>query len=141
MLIVDDSPEDRESLRRLLGKIGVSHPIVFCQTGEEALDYLLHRGTYSESDSAPRPGVILLDLNLPGASGHDVLARIKEHSPLRRIPVIILTSSDRRDDIEQSYDQGANSYVQKLADLDQFARSLAAFKGFWLDDALVPEVR
>ena len=136
---MDDSPEDCESLRRMLGKLGFTNPVLFCTTGEQALDYLFRRGDYVEPQKSPLPGIILLDLNLPGVSGKDVLTQIKKSETLRRIPVIILTSSDRQVDIEECYRCGANSYIQKLANLDRFGYTLRTLKYFWFEQALIPE--
>lgn len=139
LLVVDDSPEDCESLRRILSKLGISNPVFFCTTGEQAIDYLFRSGEYVDPHTSPRPGIILLDLNLPGTSGPEVLSLIKKHESLRRIPVIVLTSSDRPADIEECYRRGANSYIQKLADLDRFRHALDTLKWFWFEQALLPE--
>src|SRR4051812_31919488 len=96
--LVEDSPEDYEATGRALRKAGLSNPIFRCEDGEEALDYLFQRGAYSNPANAPRPGIVLLDLNLPGTDGREVLSAVKSEESLRSIPVVVLTTStDDRD--------------------------------------------
>lgn len=139
LLVVDDCPEDCESIRRLLAKRGVKNPLRIFTTGEQALDYLMRHGAYTDPATSPTPGLILLDLNLPGTDGRDILARIKADERLQMIPVVILTSSDEPADILECYRHGANSYIQKQADLERLAATIDALKEFWLDEVLLPE--
>lgn len=113
ILIVEDSPADYDVTYRALRKAGLANPIHRCETGDEALDFLFRQGVYAEEGKALRPGIILLDLNLPGTDGSEVLAKIKQTEDLRSILVIILTTSIDERDIERCYQAGANSYVQK----------------------------
>jgi len=124
ILLVEDSPEDYEVTVRAFRKANLLNPVFHCQDGEEALDYLYRRGRYADPTSAPRPGLVLLDLNLPGTDGRQVLAQIKSDAQLRTIPVVVLTTSADERDIEGCYRAGANSYVQKPVSLDAFLRSV-----------------
>ena len=94
LLLVEDSPEDRTATLRAFKKAGLGNPVFTCENGDDALDYLYQRGSYSDPLSAPRPGVILLDLNMPGTDGRDVLADIKSNDELKTIPVVVLTTSN-----------------------------------------------
>ncbi|HKB41694.1 MAG TPA: response regulator [Gemmataceae bacterium] len=138
ILLVEDSPEDYEVTVRAFRKANLLNPVFRCQDGEEALDYLYRRGRYVDPTSAPRPGLVLLDLNLPGTDGRQVLAQIKSDAQLRTIPVIVLTTSADERDIESCYRSGANSYVQKPVSLDAFLRSVQLLKSYWFEVAILP---
>jgi two-component system, response regulator len=138
ILLVEDSPEDYEVTVRAFHKANLLNPVFRCQDGEEALDYLHRRGRYVDPTSAPRPGLVLLDLNLPGTDGRQVLAQIKSDAQLRTIPVIVLTTSADERDIESCYRAGANSYVQKPVSLDAFLRSVQLLKSYWFEVAILP---
>ena len=101
MLLVEDSPEDREATIRALRKAGLANPINCCTDGEDALAYLFQRGRYADAATAPRPDLILLDLNMPGTDGREVLAEIKQSEALKSIPVIVLTTSTDDRDIQE----------------------------------------
>jgi CheY-like chemotaxis protein len=137
ILLVEDSPEDFEATVRALRKAGLANPIARCEDGDDALDYLHRRGRYAEA-SASRPGIVLLDLNLPGTDGRDVLAEIKSDASLRAIPVVILTTSTDERDVERCYAAGANSYIKKPVDLDGFMRAIQRLKEFWFEIVIVP---
>lgn len=138
ILLVEDSPEDYEATVRALRRAGLVNPIVRCEDGDDALDYLHRRGRYSDPATSPRPGIVLLDLNLPGTDGREVLAEIKADADLRPLPVIILTTSTDERDIERCYGAGANSYVKKPVDLDGFMRAIQRLKEFWFETVIVP---
>ncbi len=116
------------------------NPVVECEDGEEALDYLFRRDKYLAPESSPRPGVILLDLNMPGTNGYEVLAVLKADPELRKIPVIVLTTSSDSRDIDRCYDAGANSYVQKPVDFPGFMKAVSLLKEYWFEIAILPEV-
>ena len=139
ILLVEDSPEDYETTLRSLRKTGLKNPIVRCVDGEDALDYLYKRGAYSAPDAAPRPGLVMLDLNLPGTDGREVLAEAKGDSSLRAIPIVVLTTSSDERDIEQCYQLGANSYVQKPVDLAGFVKSISRMKDYWFEVVITPK--
>lgn len=139
ILIVDDSEEDFEATRRALHEARVTNLIQRCCDGEDALDYLFRRGPFAEADQSPRPAVILLDLNMPGTDGREVLETIKNNDQLRPIPVIVLTTSSNREDIDQCYALGANSYMQKPVDLAGFKIAIERLKAYWFETAILPE--
>jgi CheY-like chemotaxis protein len=138
ILLVEDSPEDREATVRALKKSGVANPIHCCVSGDDALDYLHRRGKYADAAMAPRPNVILLDLNMPGTDGREVLAELKQSGELRSIPVIILTTSTDERDVSNCYEMGANSYVKKPVDLVGFMLSALRLKDFWFEVVVLP---
>lgn len=139
ILIVEDSPEDFETTVRALRKAGLANPIHRCEDGDDALDFLHRRGRWAEPVAAPRPGIVLLDLNLPGTDGREVLAAIKRDDALRSIPVVILTTSTDERDVERCYADGANSYIKKPVDLAGFMRAIQRLKEFWFEIVIVPK--
>ena len=121
ILIVEDSDDDYEATFRAFKKSGnIQNPIYRSETGQEALDFIFNKGEYSDPKNAPTPGIILLDLNIPGIHGAKVLKTIKEHKQYKNIPVIILTTSESKRDVTKCYEQGANSFITKPTDLDRF---------------------
>lgn len=138
ILVVEDNGEDYETVLRAFKKVGISNPITRCEDGDEALDYLFRRGRYADAASSPQPGVILLDLNMPGTDGFEVLDEIKRDDELRKIPVVILTTSSSELDIDKSYRAGASSYIQKPVDLEGFIAAIRRFKEYWFDTAFLP---
>jgi two-component system response regulator len=138
ILMIDDSPEDFAFTRRSFSKAGMVNRLFHCADGEQALDYLFRRNQYASPEDSPRPGVILLDLNMPGIHGSEVLKKIKEHDDLRKIPVIILTTSSDGNDIKSCYDAGANSYVVKPVDPDRFTDALLRLKDYWFEIVVLP---
>jgi CheY-like chemotaxis protein len=138
ILLVEDSPEDYAATVRAFKKAGLVNPIVRCADGDDALDFLYRRGPYAAPGSAPRPGVILLDLNLPGTDGRDVLAEVKADAGLRAIPVIVLTTSCDERDVTGCYLAGANSYVQKPVSLERFCQAVQRLKDYWFDVVILP---
>lgn len=139
ILIVEDSAEDFETMLRAFRKLGGTERLLRCESGDEALDYLRRRGRYADKTTSPRPGVVLLDLNLPGTDGRDVLRDVKADPELKQIPVIVLTTSADERDIAECYRLGANSYVQKPLKVDEFGRSMQRLRDYWFDLALLPE--
>ena len=135
ILLVEDNPGDvrltREALKE--GKIHVHLSVA--SDGEQALAFLRRQGPHA---AAPRPDLILLDLNLPRKGGREVLAEIKADAPLRRIPVVVLTSSQAEQDILASYDLNANCYITKPVDLDQFLGVVKSIEHFWLQVVKLP---
>ncbi len=139
ILIVEDSPEDLEATVRVLRRSGLKNNIYHCRDGDETLDYLYRRGRYADPVSSPRPGIILLDLNMPGTDGREVLETIKTDKRLRPIPVVVLTTSGDERDIHMSYERGANSYIQKPVGLDGFVRAITMLKGYWFEISVLPK--
>jgi len=137
ILLVEDSPEDFETMRRAFRRAGLRNPMLHCSTGDDALDFLHRRGRYTAA-TAPRPGIILLDLNLPGTDGRAVLAEIKAAAGLSEIPVVVLTTSADHRDVEACYQAGANSYIQKPVNLDAFMAAIQRLYDYWFDVVILP---
>jgi CheY-like chemotaxis protein len=139
ILLVEDSPEDYEATVRALRHAGLANPLLHCSDGDSALDFLYQRGPYAAPAHAPRPGIILLDLNLPGTDGREVLADLKGDATLKSIPVIVLTTSADPRDIEACYHAGANSYVQKPVDFNGLMQAIQCLKDFWFEVVIWPK--
>lgn len=139
ILLVEDTPEDAEATLRAFKKAGMANPIFHCQDGDDALDFLRHQGKYKDPATAPRPGMILLDLNMPGTDGREVLSEIKADEKLCQIPVIVLTTSADERDIQVCYRDGANSYIQKPVDMKGFLESIQRLVDYWYQIVLLPK--
>jgi len=138
ILLVEDSPEDFETTQRAFRRSGLKNPIFRCSDGDEALDFLFRRGNHA---GAPRPGVILLDLNLPGTDGREVLAEMKADPELRQIPVIVLTTSSDERDVSACYSAGASSYIQKPVDLEGFMQAIERLNDYWFEVVILPKAQ
>jgi CheY-like chemotaxis protein len=134
-LLVEDNPGDYRLTQEALHEGKVYNNLHWAKDGVEALDFLNRRGRHAE---APRPDIILLDLNLPKKDGREVLSEIKADVDLKAIPVVILTTSKAEEDILRSYDLHANCYVTKPVDLDQFVRVVRSIEDFWLAIVKLP---
>ncbi|MEK6304123.1 MAG: response regulator [Acidobacteriota bacterium] len=133
ILVADDDEIDRGFLRRAWEKSRVSNDLRFVGDGEELTEYLKHAGRYSDPASAPRPAVILLDLNMPKKDGREALREIKADPELRQIPVIVLTGSKVEADILRSYDLGANSYITKPVTFEALVDVLQVLRMYWIE--------
>jgi CheY-like chemotaxis protein len=129
VLLVEDCVEEAEMTMEALRDGRVRNRIHWVEDGEEALSFLRRQGRHS---AAPRPDLVLLDLRLPRMSGHEVLTAIKQHADWRRIPVVIMTSSDDEKDILNAYDHHANCYVTKPVDMEKFLEVIRSIEDFWL---------
>ncbi len=138
VLMVDDDPEDGVLVRKAISASGQNVDFRFVASGAEVLDYLFAEGRYTDRSDAPRPSLILLDLNMPGVDGFRVLKRIKSNMDLRRIPVIVLTTSDAETDIVRSYDCGANSFITKPSSFSGLTEVMRSLKDYWFDAARLP---
>lgn len=138
ILLVEDSPEDCRATIRAFKRSGFDKPIVNCGDGDEALDYLFRRGDYAAPEKATRPSLILLDLNLPGTDGREVLEQVKTDRDLCDIPVVVLTTSSDPRDVMASYKAGANSYVQKPLDRDVLYSTVHQLKEYWFGVTILP---
>ncbi len=139
LLIVEDSNEDFEAFQRFMRQSSLTIPVYRCLNGDEALAYLYHTDRYSDPESAPRPGLILLDLNLPGNDGREVLRRIKQDDDLKSVPVVIFTTSNNPKDIEACYRQGVNSYIIKPMDFKLLKRSIQTLLEYWFNITMLPQ--
>ncbi len=132
ILLVEDNPDDRILTVRALKQHNISNEIKEVKDGQEALDYLFGEGEYAGRDTSIQPQIILLDLKLPKVDGLEVLQRIRADSRTRRLPVVILTSSNEQQDRISSYDLGANSYVRKPVDFSEFIEAARQLGMYWL---------
>jgi two-component system response regulator len=132
ILLIEDNESDEVLTVRALEKAKVANEIQVVRDGEEALAYLFGTGVHAGRDLTQLPTVVLLDLNLPKIGGLDVLRRIRADERTRRLPVVVLTSSGEEKDIVQSYDLGANAYVRKPVDFNEFAQAAKTLGLFWL---------
>jgi len=132
ILLIEDSPSDIALTRRALKKAGIANQIVVAEDGEAALDYLFGTGLHTGRDVSNLPAVALLDLNMPKVSGLEVLRRIRQDDRTRRLPVVILTTSNEPRDVGAGYDLGVNSYVTKPVDFHQFALAVEQLGLYWL---------
>ncbi|QFS44806.1 response regulator [Nostoc sphaeroides CCNUC1] len=137
LLIVEDSNEDFEALQRFLGRSTIAIAIQRCVSGEQALAFLYRTGSYVERH-APRPGLIVLDLNLPGTDGREVLRRIKQDDNLKMIPVVVFTTSNNPKDIEVCYQYGVNSYIVKPINFVQLKRDIQMLVEYWFEVTTLP---
>lgn len=139
ILLVEDSPEDFEVTMRSLRLAGLNNPITHCTDGDDALDYLFRRGAYQDPDPSFPPGIILLDLNIPGTDGREVLEELKKDPALKLIPVVVLTTSADARDVQDCYARGANSYIQKPLDFEGFIKAMTRLRDYWFEVVIIPK--
>jgi len=132
ILLVEDNPSDVKLTRRALEQNQIVNKVIVAEDGREALDYLSGAGQYASRDVRDFPAVVLLDLKLPKIDGLEVLKEIRSNELTRLIPVVILTSSDQEEDLIASYKLGANSYIRKPVDFNQFAEAVRNLGMYWL---------
>jgi CheY-like chemotaxis protein len=138
ILIADDDADDRMFLEQALRQNGYMHEIRSVENGEELLDYLNHRGAYT-SATAPRPTLLILDLNMPRMNGFQALAAIKESPLMRRLPVVVMSTSSADEDVVRSYNLGVNSFVIKPFNYNRLVEVIAALKAYWLETVRLPQ--
>ena len=139
ILMADDDPDDRLLAREALEEAHLSNSLYFVQDGQELMDFLLREGDFTDPEKAPRPGIILLDLNMPRMDGREALQAIKSNPLLRRIPVVILTTSKVDEDVLRSYDLGANSFITKPVSFEEFVRVVTELGRYWFEVVALPE--
>jgi two-component system response regulator len=132
ILLVEDNPDDEALTLRAFRKSNIINPVVVARDGEEALDYLFGTGTHAGRDTREQPQVVLLDLKLPKLDGLEVLRRLRADLRTRLLPVVILTTSSEDQDILSSYQLGANSYIRKPVDFEQFIEAARQLGLYWL---------
>ncbi len=138
ILMADDDADDRLLAKDALAECRVPGELHFVEDGEELLDYLHRRGKYAEASTSPRPGLILLDLNMPKKDGREALCEIKANAQLRRIPVVVLTTSQADTDIAQIYDLGANSFITKPVTFESLVKVMKVLGDYWCDIVELP---
>jgi len=139
VLLAEDNPDDVLLVRLGFKKAGCTCPIFVVTDGEQAVRYLKGEGDYADRDKFPVPVLVLLDLKLPRLNGFDVLSWIRKRLEWKCLPVIILTTSHYGKDIEQAYDLGANSFLTKPSDIDEWMNAIQQTIRFWLQDSSLPE--
>lgn len=137
ILLVEDNPGDVELTREALYEAKVANRLHVVSDGTDAVDFLFRRGVFAD---APRPDIVLLDLNLPRKDGRQVLAEIKADADLAKIPVVVLTTSQAEEDVLRAYQLHANCYIPKPVDFNQFLRIIAMIEEFWLGVVKLPKI-
>jgi CheY-like chemotaxis protein len=136
ILLVEDNEGDVRLIKEAFNESNIDKKFSVAKDGEDALNYLYKKGKYSE---CLRPDIIFLDINLPKKNGFEVLEKIKNDPDLKRIPVIMLSSSSSEDHIHKSYDLSANCYVTKPVDFDEYTEVVKTIEDFWFDKAKLPQ--
>jgi CheY-like chemotaxis protein len=136
LLLVEDNPDDVLITQRALKRSRIANDLHVTRDGQEALDFLFHQGGWG--CDTPRPDLILLDVNLPRVNGMEVLKQIRSNPPLSAIPVIMLTASDREEDVVKSYRLGSNTYIQKPVEFEKFLHALEVLGEYWIVIAKLP---
>lgn len=139
ILMADDDPDDRFITKEAFKEAGLINDLRFVEDGEELMDYLYQRGKYHDAKNAPRPGLILLDLNMPKKDGREALQEIKADESLRRIPVVVLTTSKTEEDIICTYKLGANSFITKPIAFEEFVTMIYTLLNYWSEIAELPD--
>ena len=141
ILMAEDDPEDQMLTREGFEESRLANDLYFVEDGEELLDYLHRRGKFSDPQQSPRPGLILLDLNMPRKDGREALKEIKADPDLRSIPIVVLTTSKAEEDIVRSYDLGANSYITKPVTFEGLVAVLKTLGRYWFEIVELPPER
>jgi two-component system response regulator len=133
VLLVEDDEDDVRLTQRAFKKGKILNRLYVVRDGEEAMEFLQHQGQYTDPKLAPRPGIILLDLNMPRMDGREVLKRVKGDENLRTIPVVVLTTSDQKPDVLDCYVNGANSFITKPVEFNNFLNAVVTLGKYWLN--------
>jgi CheY-like chemotaxis protein len=138
ILFADDDPEDRMLAKDALQESRLANEVTFVEDGEELMDYLHRRNKYSHLDGWPLPGLILLDLNMPRKDGREALREIKADPLLRRIPIVVLTTSKAEEDIYRTYELGVNSFITKPVTFDALVNVMKTLTRYWFEIVKLP---
>ena len=138
ILLAEDDRGDQELTRRALEQGKIRNELRVVEDGEEALAYLYRRGKYKDPATSPRPDLLLLDLNLPRVDGRQVLEKVRSDSRLRRMAVVVLTTSRQEEDVLRSYELGCNSFITKPVGMDQFIQVIQALEEYWFQIVVLP---
>ena len=138
VLVADDDPEDRMLIEDAFEESRLANPLEFVVDGEDLLDYLHRRNGYSDPSSSPRPGLILLDLNMPRKDGREALKEIKSDPDLRQIPIVVMTTSKAEEDILRTYDLGVNSFITKPVTFEGLVEVVKMLGRYWFQIVELP---
>ena len=138
ILIADDDADDRMMISDALRESRLANVIHFVENGVDLMDYLLHRGKYGDASKFPRPGLILLDLNMPKMDGREALREIKSNPKLKRIPVVVLTTSKAEEDVYRTYNLGVNSFVTKPVKFESLVSIVQGIGRYWFEIVELP---
>lgn len=138
ILVADDDPDDRLMISEAWEESRLVNDIRFVEDGEELIEYLLHKGKYTNLSDSPRPGLILLDLNMPKKDGREALKEIKADPSLRQIPIVVLTTSKAEEDIFRTYDLGVNSFITKPVSFDALVSLMKSLSEYWFEIVRLP---
>lgn len=138
ILMADDDADDCLLAKEAWDEIASGHELRFVHDGQEVLDYVLRRGPYTADQAAPKPGIILLDLNMPKKNGHEVLGIVKSHIDLRTIPIIVFTTTKHIDEVIRAYKEGANAFMTKPTTFEGYRDTLKSVDNFWLHLVQLP---
>lgn len=141
ILVADDDADDRMMIKDAFAESRLANPLHFVEDGEELMDYLHRRGKFSDPAKSPKPGLILLDLNMPRKDGREALKEIRADEALRRIPIVVLTTSKAEEDIYRTYDMGVNSYITKPVTFVSLVDIMKILATYWFEIVRLPESR
>ncbi len=141
IVMAEDDADDRVLIKDALAECQWNAEIRFVENGEQLMDYLEHKGTFTDPQSSPRPGLVILDLNMPRKDGREVLREMKANADFRRIPVVVLTTSHADTDIERIYDLGANSFISKPLDFQSLVNLMRLLGQYWFKAVELPALR
>jgi CheY-like chemotaxis protein len=138
ILMADDDEDDRMMTKEALEDAKIANALYTVEDGEQLLDYLLRQGEYADPEKSPRPGLILLDLNMPKKDGREALKEIKSNPDLRQIPIVVMTTSKAEEDIYRTYDLGVNSFVSKPVSFDGLTEIMKTISAYWFNIVELP---
>ncbi|MGN7610506.1 response regulator [Magnetococcales bacterium HHB-1] len=141
VLLAEDNEPDQRTVQRGFSKAKLNIKLYIVDDGEECLDFLRHQGKYTDSQSSPRPDLLLLDINMPKLDGKEVLKQIRMDEQLKTLPVVILTTSDQEHDVMDSYASGANAYITKPVEPGRFMETVRRLEEFWFELVVLPPCR
>ena len=138
ILMADDDPDDCLMIKEALEESPLACDLYYVEDGEELMDYLNHRGKYSAPETSPTPGLILLDLNMPKKDGREALKEIKADQELKRIPIVVLTTSKAEEDIQRTYNLGVNSFISKPVSFESLVEIMKTLTKYWFEIVELP---
>jgi CheY-like chemotaxis protein len=141
IVMAEDDADDRLLVKDAMAECQWNAEIRFVENGEQLMDYLKHRGNFVDPETAPRPGLVILDLNMPRMDGREVLREMKANADFRRIPVVVLTTSHADTDIERIYDLGANSFISKPLDFQSLVNLMRLLGQYWFKAVELPALK